>query len=176
MMQNHNPSEIVGLIARHQTRLRGLVRCLLVRASDVEDVLQEVNSVLWEKGSEFQSGTDFWAWASQIARFKAMNHIRKYSRDRLVFDERLLDELADLAHERLSQIDHRQEALEGCLNALPPPQRQLVDLRYAGGHAIEAIAEIIGRPQASIRQTLYRVRQALMACIESKLQAEGGAS
>ncbi|HAC89185.1 MAG TPA: RNA polymerase subunit sigma-70, partial [Planctomycetaceae bacterium] len=62
-MQNSNAPEIVGLIARHQTRLRGLVRCLLVRSSDVEDVLQEVNSVLWEKASEFQYGTDFWAWA-----------------------------------------------------------------------------------------------------------------
>jgi DNA-directed RNA polymerase specialized sigma24 family protein len=46
-MQNPNPSEIVALIARHQPRLRGLVRCLLVRSSDMEDVLQEVNSVLW---------------------------------------------------------------------------------------------------------------------------------
>ncbi len=58
-MQNPNPSEIVGLIARHQTRLRGLVRCLLVRSSDVRDVLQEVNAVLWEKANEFQGGTDF---------------------------------------------------------------------------------------------------------------------
>lgn len=173
-MQNSNPTEIVNLIARHQTRLRGLVRCLLVRSVDVDDVLQEVNSVLWAKASEFQTGTDFWAWASQIARFKALNHIRKYSRDRLVFDDSILNEIADLAHERLSQIDHRRDALEGCLNKLPPPQRQLIDLRYAGGHAIESISEIIGRPQASIRQTLYRVRQALLACIESKLQSEGG--
>jgi RNA polymerase sigma-70 factor (ECF subfamily) len=146
---------------------------LLVRSSDVEDVLQEVNSVLWEKAEEFRPGSDFWAWASQIARFKALNHIRKTSRDRLVFDDKLLNELADLAHERLTQMDHRREALEGCLNDLPPPQRQLIDLRYAGGHAIEAIAEMIGRPQASIRQTLYRVRQILLACIESKLQSEG---
>jgi RNA polymerase sigma-70 factor (ECF subfamily) len=148
-MQNANSSEIVALIARHQARLRGLVRCLLVRVADVDDVLQEVNSVLWEKANEFETGTDFWAWASQIARFKALNHIRKYNRDRLVFDDKLLNEL-------------------------PPPQRQLIDLRYAGGHAIESIAEIIGRPQASIRQTLYRIRQALLACIESKLQSEGG--
>ncbi len=175
-MQNPNPSEIVALIARHQPRLRGLVRCLLVRASDVEDVLQEVNAVLWEKAEEFEVGTDFWAWASQIARFKALNHIRKYSRDRIVFDDELLNEIADLAHERLTQIDHRRDALEGCLNELPTPERQLIDLRYAGGHAIEAIAEIIGRPQASIRQTLYRVRQALLSCIESRLQSEGGAS
>lgn len=175
-MQNANSSEIVALIARHQARLRGLVRCLLVRAADVDDVLQEVNSVLWEKANEFETGTDFWAWASQIARFKALNHIRKYSRDRLVFDDKFLNELANLADERLSQIDDRRDALEGCLNELPPPQRQLIDLRYAGGHAIESIAEIIGRPQASIRQTLYRVRQALLACIEAKLQSERGAT
>lgn len=174
-MQNPNPSEIVGLIARHQTRLRGLVRCLLVRSSDVEDVLQEVNSVLWEKAGEFEIGTDFWAWASQIARNKALNHIRKYSRDRLVFDDALLNGLADLAQKRLSQVDDRREALESCLSELPPAQRQLIDLRYAGGHAIESIAEVVGRPQASIRQTLYRVRQALLACIESKLKAEGSA-
>jgi len=175
-MQKSKPSEIVALIARNQPRLRGLVRCLLVRASDVEDVLQEVNSVLWEKAGEFEAGTDFWAWASQIARFKALNHIRKYSRDRLVFDDKLLNEIADLAHERLTQLDQRRDALESCLNELPPPQRQLIDLRYAGGHAIESIAEIIGRPQASIRQTLYRVRQVLLNCIESKLQSERGAS
>ncbi|MFN7875620.1 MAG: sigma-70 family RNA polymerase sigma factor [Pirellula sp.] len=176
MIPDPHSSEIVSLIARHQTRLRGLVRCLLVRSSDVEDVLQEVNSVLWEKAGEFQTGTDFWAWASQIARFKALNHIRKYSRDRLVFDENLLRELADLADQRLSQLDDRRDALERCLNALPPPQRQLIDMRYAGGHAIESIAGIIGRPQASIRQTLFRVRQALSACIESKLQSDGGVS
>jgi RNA polymerase sigma-70 factor (ECF subfamily) len=149
---------------------------LLVRASDVEDVLQEVNAVLWEKAAEFETGSDFWGWASQIARFKAFNHLRKYSRDRLVFDEKILHQLADLAHQRLSEVDHRREALEGCLNQLPPAQRQLIDLRYAGGHALESIAAIIGRPQASIRQTLYRVRQTLLACIEAKLQSDGGAS
>lgn len=175
-MQDFNPSEMVGLIARHQARLRGLVRCLLVRSADVDDVLQEINAVLWEKGSDYQPGSDFWAWASQIARFKALNHIRKYSRDRLVFDDVLINGLADLACRRLEQSNDRREALEKCLNELPPPQRQLIDLRYAGGHAIESISQIIGRPQASIRQTLYRVRQILLACIESKMHTERGLS
>ncbi|MFN9851220.1 MAG: sigma-70 family RNA polymerase sigma factor [Planctomycetota bacterium] len=175
-MPTHDPSEIVGLIAQHQTRLRGLVRCLLVRSADVDDVLQEINAVLWEKADQFQPGTDFWAWASQVARFKALNHIRKYSRDRLVFDSALLSDLADLAYQRLSHLDERREALEHCLNALPPAQRQLIDLRYAGGHAIESIAQIIGRPQASICQTLYRIRQTLIACVESTLRIDGSPS
>ncbi len=171
-MQNLNPSEIVGLIARHQTRLRGLVRCLLVRAADVDDVLQEVNSVLWEKATEFETGTDFWAWASQIARFKAINQIRKYARDRLVFDDALLHQLAEAADRRMIEIDRRREALNHCLQQLPPAQRQLIDLRYSSGHAMEAISEMIGRPEGSIRQTLYRIRVSLLACIEGQIKAE----
>jgi RNA polymerase sigma-70 factor (ECF subfamily) len=58
---------IVQKIARCQTRRRAFVRCLLVRSDDVDDVLQDINAVLWEKADEFKPGTDFWAWASQIA-------------------------------------------------------------------------------------------------------------
>lgn len=172
-MSASNPAEIVAIIARHQTRLRGLVRCLLVPAADVDDVLQEINTVLWEKAADFKAGTDFWAWASQIARFKVFNHLRRHGRERLVFDELLLNEIADLAQQKLADVDRRREALEDCLGRLQAPQRQLIELRYTSGHAIAKIAEVIGRPEASVRQTLFRIRQALQACIESKLQSGG---
>jgi RNA polymerase sigma-70 factor (ECF subfamily) len=172
-MSASNPAEIVALIARHQTRLRGLVRCLLVPAADIDDVLQEINTVLWEKAADFRAGTDFWAWACQIARFKVFNHLRRHGRERLVFDELLLNEIADLAQQQLAAVDRRREALEECLARLPAPQRQLIELRYTSGHAIAKIAEVIGRPETSVRQTLFRIRQALQACIESKLQSGG---
>jgi len=175
-MSQESQGFIVQEIARHQSRLRALLRCLLVRSSDVDDVLQEINSVLWEKASDFECGTDFWAWASQIARFKALNQIRKYSSERLVFDEAILAQLADLACEKLNRMDDRREALEDCLKLLPPAQRQLIDLRYASGQAIDAIADSIGRPVGSIRQTLYRIRLMLLACIKSKLALEAEAS
>ncbi len=165
---------IVQEIARCQPRLRAFVRCLLVNSSDVDDVLQEVNSVLWEKANGFQPGTDFWAWASQIARFKVLNQIRKSGSDRLVFDAEILERMALVAEQRLSQLDQRRDALEHCLNKLPPAQRQLIDLRYVDGQAIERIAGSIGRPVGSIRQTLFRIRSALLNCIEQSL-AMGGA-
>jgi RNA polymerase sigma-70 factor (ECF subfamily) len=164
---------LVQEIARHQPRLRAFVRCLLVRASDVDDVLQEVNAVLWEKADGFQPGTDFWAWASQIDRFKVLNQVRKYGRERLLFDADILDRMADVAEQRLNQLDERREALEHCLNKLAPAQRQLIDLRYVDGHAIERIAEAIGRPVGSVRQTLYRIRGALLDCIEQHFSGWG---
>lgn len=167
---------MVQQIARHQSRLRAFVRCLLVRSSDVDDVLQEINAVLWEKADEFEPGTDFWAWASQIARYKVLNQLRNYGRERLVFDLAIVERLADVAKHRLTDLDARREALEGCLNKLAPPQRQLIDLRYVDGHAIERIAQTVGRSAGSIRQTLYRIRAVLLECIQRQLSSEGGTS
>ena len=172
-MNDETQKLLVQEIARCQPRLRAFVRCLLVRQCDVDDLLQEVNAVLWEKAEEFQPGTDFWAWASQIARFKALNLIRKHARERLVFDPEIVERMAEVAEQRLSQLDERREALEHCLNKLAPAQRQLIDLRYVDGHAIERIAEAIGRPAGSIRQTLYRIRGALLDCIEQQLTLGG---
>jgi len=160
---------VVQEIARHQPRLRGFLRCLLVHPNEVDDLLQEVNLVLWEKAAEFQAGTDFWAWAAQIARFKFLNYARKCARERLVFDPALLERVAEVAERRLQTLDRRRAALDHCLNQLPPSQRQLVDLRYSSGQTIEKIADSIGRPAGSIRQTLYRVRQALLNCIDGQL-------
>lgn len=160
---------VVQEIARHQPRLRALVRCLLVRVSDVEDVLQEINAVLWEKADEFHPGTDFLAWASQIARFKALNQLRRYGRERLVFDEAILEQLANVVEGRLHDLERRRAALDHCLQQLPPAQRQLIDLRYSDDQTPQSIAQAIGRPEGSVRQTLYRIRQALLACIEGQL-------
>ena len=171
-MSETNRNQIVQEIARRQTRLRAFVRCLLVRPSDVDDLVQEINVVLWEKADEFQQGTDFWAWASQVARYKVLNQIRKYGRERLVFDEAMLEQISEICERKLQQLDARRQALDHCLKELPPAQRQLLDLRYANEKSIETIAETIGRPAGSIRQTLYRVRAALLACIEGQLACE----
>ncbi len=172
-MDGKTQSFVVQEIARHQARLRGFVRCLLVRSAEVDDLVQEVNAVLWEKANEFQPGTDFWAWACQIARFKVLNHVRKLGRERVVFDEAMLGQLAEVAVQRLETLEQRREALEHCLQQLPPPHRQLIDLRYASGQTIESIAESIGRPAGAVRQTLYRIRAALQSCIEGRLALGG---
>ena len=172
MKESHRKA-VVQEIARHQSRLRGFVRCLLVRPSDVDDVLQDINAVLWEKAADFEPESDFWAWASQIARFKVLNRLRKYGRERLVFDLPTIERLADIAGQRLTSLDRRREALDHCLGQLAPAQRQLIDLRYSDGHPSEQIAQTIGRPAGSIRQTLHRIRVALLGCIQRQLASEG---
>ena len=142
----------------------------------MDDILQEINAVLWQKAHEYRPGTDFWAWACQIARFKALNHLRKLGRERLVFDDTVLQQLASAAVERLDHLEEYRVALDHCLRKLPPPQRQLIDLRYSAGQTIESIGQSIGRPVGSVRQALFRIRATLQACIERQLLAAGESS
>lgn len=168
-MPNQTNEQFIAEVTRCQSRLRGLIRCLLVGHQNVEDVLQETNMVLWKKADEFEMGTDFWAWASRVAKFQVMSHWKKLKRDRHVYDVDLLDELASVAVRRLADLDQREDALQKCLESLPAPQRQLLEMRYGLDQTVNAVATAIGRPEGSIRQTLYRLRVALLNCVERRL-------
>jgi len=88
-------TEFVAELTRHQPRLRGLVRCLLFDRKDAEDVLQDANLTLVRKSADYRPGTDFWAWASQVARYQVLTHCKRLKRDKLVFSADLLATLAE---------------------------------------------------------------------------------
>jgi RNA polymerase sigma-70 factor (ECF subfamily) len=160
-------------LTRHQARLRGLIRCLLFNRQDVEDVWQDTNVLLLRKAADFRPGTDFWAWSSQVARYQVLTHCKKLKRDRLVFSDELLATLATELGDRVAEIDDRRAALDACLTKLPAPQRQLLELRYGPKSSIEEIAVSLERSAGAIRQALFRIREALLACIERRLATEG---
>ena len=170
---NNLPSDrqeaIVQLIAGHQTRLRAFIRCLMVDGNDVDDVLQETNRVLWQKAGQFQLGTNFWAWSAQVARFEVLSQLKRRQRDTQVVDSDLVADLATIAEEHLQTADERRTSLEKCLQQQPPASRQLVEMRYTFNSSIDSISKQLGRPGGSIRQTLYRIRLALMQCVERRM-------
>ena len=159
------------LIANHQSRLRTFIRCLLIGGADVDDVLQETNRILWQKADDYVPGTNFWAWASQVARFEVFNYLRQKQRDRSLPDAELVSQLATIAEHELSENDPRRDFLEDCLSKLNDKQRRLLDLKYASNRSIAEMSGTLNRPEGTIRQTLYRLRETLRECIERKLRA-----
>lgn len=162
--------EFMRELTRNQSRLRGLIRCLLISAKDVEDIWQNTNVVLLRKSSKFVPGTDFWAWSSEVARFEVLTYCKKLKRERLVFDEELISLLASEVQQRREKIDDRRDALQKCVQLLPSPQRQLLEMRYESNVTLDEMAERLNRPVGSIRQTLFRIREALLACCKRRLE------
>jgi RNA polymerase sigma-70 factor (ECF subfamily) len=97
---------------------------------------------------------------------------RAQDRTRVVFSDELLGQLADTIAAQADGRSNRREALEACLEELPPKSRRLLDLRYVEELSAEEMAQETGSTSGSVRVLLSRVRTALASCIERRLAVE----
>jgi RNA polymerase sigma-70 factor, ECF subfamily len=173
MSGSDNLDEFVQQVNASQRLLYTLILTLLPRREDAYDILQETNVVIWQKREEFVRGTNFHAWVSQIARNKVLAHRRKMRRDRLCFDDRLIGKLsADVADTPLFG-EEWLKALWRCTERLTNEDRVLLEKRYVEGLQSRYIADQMGRSPAAIAQALYRIRLALMRCIDEAISSKG---
>lgn len=167
-MPSQIEQQFVIKLTEAQPGLFAFILTLLPDRHAARDVLQETNVTLWEKADEFEPGTSFGAWASRIARFKVLSHFRDQGRDRHTFDEAALDRVANIAERSTEQVQDRLDALAECFKALSPEQQSLVNQRYHQEQSPTAIGEMLGQSSNRIRQSLFRIRLALMKCVEGK--------
>lgn len=163
----------IELLTGAQTAVFGYVMSLCHNPALAKDILQETNLTLWRKAENFEEGTNFTAWACRTAYYHVLNHRRRQSRVQLVFDEDVLDYLAERQESRSQATDLRLEALRACIGVLPPSQRELIDRRYQPGASVRGIAEKDGKSEGAISQALFRIRAALQKCVEQKIGKEG---
>ena len=173
-MKDSRQDDFVRLMTEHQGRLFAYILSLLGDPDAANDVLQETNVVLWRDSKEFRLGTNFKAWAFRIAHFQVMAWRQRQIRDRLVFEDDMLEVLAFAAREADDAFDARQQRLTGCLEKLQPIHREMVRLRYAEGTPLQQIAENRGMTANAVMQALFRIRQSLMHCV-ARFAPEGGA-
>ena len=160
------------LFTHHQRRLFLYILSQVGNPVEAEEILQETNVVIWSKYSQFQPGTNFLAWVSQIANFEVMKSRTRRKREKLVFSDDFLQTVAQASLERSEQLESRRAALVECIQKLRPKDRDLIKQRYAPGERGKHLAEQIGRPANSVYQSLGRIRRTLLECIQRMAIAE----
>ena len=155
--------------AESEVALHTFVRSLVPTRQMASEVMQDVILVLWEK---FETATDFQGWAFGVARKVVMRHLRSLSRDRHIFDDALVNQLADDAVSLVQEHDRHREALEHCLGKLPAPQRELVLTAYTKGVRMDDLATRRGQTPMSLYKMLHRIRQSLLECVRRTLAVE----
>ena len=168
-----NTEQFVRLVNAAQRGLYAYILTMVPARTEANDILQETNLVLWRKREEFQMGTNFEAWAARIAHNKVLSHRGRQARDRLRFDDALVEQLADEGLDDLASEDPELDALSNCLKKLPEKDRDLLDRRYGTGLQARQISGQIGRSARAVAQALYRIRTTLLRCIEQTLAVEG---
>src|SRR3954447_5971334 len=177
--EQHDETEarkrLIALITRHQRQVFSYIYVLVHNRSDAEDLLQETSLVICEKFNEFKPGTDFVAWACQIAYWRVRDSRQKFARAKGVFDQDLVDVVAETAGAMAAELDERHEALGNCLQRLHPRDRQLLIARYEPGGTVEEAAQRSGRTVTTAYKALARLRKLLLDCVSTRLAREGAA-
>lgn len=161
----------VALLTAEQLPLLRYITTLLGDADSASNVLQETNLVLWRKASEFQSGTSFAAWSKKVAYWQTLAFIRNRKRDRHVFSEELVKQIASRPALN-NDLDETRMALRHCLTELSAQHLELIKQRYAGNDTIATLASKLGLKQNAVKVRLYRIRQALLNCIQYQMAAK----
>ena len=165
--------DVMRLALEHRARLWGFLMALTKDPLHAEELFQNTYLVLCEKWNQYQPGTNFLAWARQIARFEFLASVDPERRPFVTAEMNVL-EAAMSTNEAVDESPSpRREALRRCLEGMPQAKgRRVLELRYGEGLPGEKVAEQVGLSLNALYTLLSRVRRSLQECIERRLQSE----
>ena len=167
-------ADFLPLFMANEAQIRAFVRTLVYDPRDVDDVFQAVALVLWKKFDLYDVSRPFGPWARGITAKEVLAMRRGDARCPTPFPPdvvvALLDEFERFVSSRGSDSE-LAEALERCVEALPPASQKMLQLRYGQSLQIQQVASFLGQTVAATQRALSRIHKKLAECIERRLAA-----
>jgi RNA polymerase sigma-70 factor (ECF subfamily) len=145
------------------------IRSVVIDFHRADDVLQDTAATVAEKFDEYDRSLPFTPWALAIAKYKVLEYLRGFSRDRLVFNEDVLNSLEGAFCAVQSHASEAELALEECVSRIHGRPRKLLEMRYLRQNSVDEVAQATGMNNSAVRVALHRIRKSLMMCIQQKL-------
>lgn len=140
---------------------RSAIRRLVLDPYAVDDITQDVLIVVAEKIGTFRGESRFTTWLYRVARFKAIDHLRR-SRDTVGLDD---SEQEPSDAMRMSSLIANRALIRTALDALPEHYREAVVLRDVEGLPYEEVATRAGIPLNTAKTRVARGRALVAAKI-----------
>ena len=166
------------LVERYQGRLVNYLFRLLRNIDESHELAQEVFLKVYQALDRYDPSYRFSTWVFRVAQNAAIDQIRK-RRLKLVPLAKPEDPEGE-SHERELPSDERGpygelrnrergEAIQAAIDGLPWEYRELIVLRHFAELSYEEIAHLKKMPLGTVKNKLFRGRQALKEKLESFL-------
>jgi RNA polymerase sigma-70 factor (ECF subfamily) len=156
------------LVRRYQRPIAAYVYRMVGDYEAALDLTQEVFIKVYNSLRRYRSEFKFSTWIYKIAHNSAVDHLRRYSHREQALVSEFDGEQYDLPLEshRLSpeQESERQERcaeIQSVVRQLPTAYRELVLLRHSHDMSYDEIAEVTGLPLGTVKNRLFRAREAM---------------
>ena len=173
--------EFAVLVQDAYAKLWTLASAIVNDRTLAEDVVQEAIIIGLRKIADYQRGTNFTVWMSQIVRFTALNHRKSQKRrNAQSLDVHLLVCPKKFGHDGPGAVTESGQLVDGqtdfddeltsAISELPPERRACLLLRVVHGMNYEEISEIVGIPEGSAMSHVHRAK----ATMRQRLKTSSG--
>lgn len=173
------PQQDAGTFTLHwshaQLSVRAYLTSFLSNRSAVDDCIQDIAILAWNKGPRGPLTEPFLAFCLACAKRIAMAEVRKKYRARTIsLSPEVLSSLADtvalMEKQEASEPVERVTALRLCLASMESGPRRLLELRYSSKDpaALQNEAKATGKSMDAIYKKLERLRTLLRECVTKK--------
>jgi len=156
------------LFDRHAPIVLGVLTRLLGDRALGEEILQEAFLQAWQQADRYQPALATpRGWLLMMARSRALDRLRSHSARQRREDEVMRDvpAVAEPTGTAAIEADERRSHVVEALGALPPEQRECVELAFFGGLTHTQIAERLQAPLGTVKSRILlgmnKLRQSL---------------
>jgi len=160
------------LMTKHRDMVFNVSYRMLQNRDEAEDVVQQVFIEVFRHLIDFHHGAQFSTWLYSIALNRSRNHLRsRKSRMAVPLDPMVSDDesrptiqIPDKADTPEQQLEKQSDMdwLKAKVKLLSDDYRPIVTMHYFQNMPLQAIADELGRPLATIKVYLHRARKVLM--------------
>ncbi len=159
---NADECALEQLYHHYYTRLFRFIARITRRDELIDEIINDVMFVVWEKAASYDPKCKPSTWIFGIA----FNKTRQVMRDANRAEEESLDELDEDSSwlgkqdAGMNQLE-LDEWLESALSALSPEHRAVIELTYYEGLHYSEIAVIMGCPENTVKTRMHHARKNL---------------
>ena len=152
------PAKFITDLTGCQRHLHAFLSSVVWNIADADEILQETNLALWQKADEFDPSRPFLPWAMAFAQMQVKAWLKRQKRVPIVFDDRLLEQMATEALEESAEMDAMRRALADCLQRLSAGSRDLIATRYEPDAKVNDLAAAHKIAPKALSERLRRIR------------------
>lgn len=169
-----NKQTFMSLLVANQSQILTYILYLNPNRADADDILQETLTEMWNKFDGYQEGTNFFAWATKIAKFKCLSHKKRNKNHKLHFSPDLTEliESEMKSHSKNNNLSDQIDALKKCLNKLTDKENKYLFLRYNSNLTYQGIAEEFGISMQAVYKAIGIIQYRLANCVRILLQSK----
>lgn len=163
--------EFVRHFTYNERQIRFYIWSLVANKSDVDDIMQEVSSLLWKKYEQYNPKRPFLPWAMRFAYNAVRTYRQKLGTRRKYFSDELIESLVVIHEKEQDLFELERSLLPKALKKLTEKERFLIMHRYSSGGTVQDLAEMLGEKPDALYKRLQRIREKLFRLLQNEMEA-----